>query len=59
LRRLFAVLMLLVAGQIAWRAWRRPERRSLATPTKETAPALPVRPSDAPSRKGNEDGLRR
>jgi hypothetical protein len=24
LRRLFAVLMLLVAGQIAWRAWRRP-----------------------------------
>jgi uncharacterized membrane protein YfcA len=24
LRRLFAVLMLVVAGQVAWRAWRRP-----------------------------------
>jgi uncharacterized membrane protein YfcA len=58
LRRLFAVLMLAVAAQVAWRAWRPPQGRSLATPTKEAAPASPVRPSDAPSRKPNDRGLR-
>ena len=46
LRRLFAVLMLAVAAQVAWRAWQSETRRSLATP------------SDASSRKPKDGGLR-
>jgi uncharacterized membrane protein YfcA len=58
LRRLFAVLTLAVAAQVAWRAWRVPQRRSLATPTKEATPVLPVPRSDGQPRRRDDGGLR-